>query len=633
MQPADLERVAGAQPGAYIINNSILGTSPLHALGKAGQGVIVGVIDSGIRPGFPHLELDGSIVGCEDFVGDANGCSHAGNNGHGTFVAGMISSNVTFTFSTASALRNAVLEYCPGCFSDPPTNTQIPMIGSAPLASIYAFRVFGPTGGAPTSRILAAIERLIELKEKYDAGDPAGRNIQIANMSLGGPTLFAGFDLFDREVSMMLAKGIVPVVAAGNAGPSSLTVGSPGTSFKALTVGAASLVHNERILRSLQFGSGIGALYRPFGGTQTAYFSGRGPNANGYSDPDVVASGFANYGQGFGATAGVINIGSGTSFATPSVAGVAALLRQSFPSAPAWKIRNAIIATADPDVVQDGSEKIDRGHGYVNAFAAYNRIASGWVPLLTDPLHLPTPSVKANVERGTDLRVRHGDVDKSVAGLLPGERYDILYEVQKGTRRVHVTLAGFEAELPPSEQNQLFGDDILLTIHSAKTSSIGEGDYKEFTFTVGGSFTIEDPEPGLLRVTVNGDWTNAGRVSADVLISPTPEALPGLTANGRLREGELAAFPIEVPAGVSEAEFRLRWERDWSRYPSSDLDMILVPPSGPVVTAGATINSPEFVRIANPVSGTWTVLVSGFEVNAWKESFKLRVALDGSVVH
>ena len=61
--------------------------------------------------------------------------------------------------------------------------------------------------------------------------------------------------------------------------------------------------------------------------------------------------------------------------------------------------------------------------------------------------------------------------------------------------------------------------------------------------------------------------------------------------------------------------------------------MILVPPSGPVVAAGATINSPEFVRIANPVSGTWTVLVSGFEVNAWRESFKLRVALDGSVVH
>ena len=62
-----------------------------------GSGVTVAVIDSGIRPGFPHLTLDGSVVGCEDFVGDALGCSNAGNNGHGTFVAGMISANVNFT--------------------------------------------------------------------------------------------------------------------------------------------------------------------------------------------------------------------------------------------------------------------------------------------------------------------------------------------------------------------------------------------------------------------------------------------------------------------------------------------------------------------------------------------------------
>jgi hypothetical protein len=201
-------------------------------------------------------------------------------------------------------------------------------------------------------------------------------------------------------------------------------------------------------------------------------------------------------------------------------------------------------------------------------------------------------------------------------------------------RTVFVILAGFEVELSFEEQNSFFGDDIFLKIHSAKTSAIGEGDYKVSSYTVGGTFTIEDPEPGLLRVTVNGDSTNAGRVSVDVLISPTLEALPGATAEGRLREGEAAVFQIEVPAKVGEAEFRLRWENDWSRYPSSDLDMIiLAPPYTSVNLDGASLNAPERVTIAKPTEGTWFVVVSGYDVNARQERFKLRVALDGDVVH
>jgi hypothetical protein len=137
----------------------------------------------------------------------------------------------------------------------------------------------------------------------------------------------------------------------------------------------------------------------------------------------------------------------------------------------------------------------------------------------------------------------------------------------------------------------------------------------------------------LLRITVNGDWTNAGRVSADVLISPTPDALPGVTAHGKLREGETAVFPITVPDGVGEAEFRLSWANDWSHYPSSDLDMVILDPDFEANQDGASLNSPEVVKIAKPAKGTWYVVLTGFEVNAWKELFKLRVALDGNVVH
>ncbi|MGH9904236.1 MAG: S8 family serine peptidase, partial [Pyrinomonadaceae bacterium] len=455
-------------PNAYTINNSIMNVSPLHAAGTTGAGVIVAVIDSGIRPGFPHISIDGSVIGGEDFVGDGLGFSNAANSGHGTFVSGMISANVIFTFGAATTFRNAVLAECPSCFLNPPTNTQIPMIGSAPLASIYALRVLGPTGGAPTSRVIAAIERAIELRELFDAGDPAGRNIQVCNLSLGGSTNFAGRDLFDTVVDVMLEKGIVPVIAAGNTGPSSLTISSPGSAFGAITVGAASQAHNERILRRLQFGQAVGSLYRPFLGSQTASFSSRGPNADGRVDPDVTSNGFACYGQGTAGGAGTIVLGSGTSFSTSSVSGVAALLRQKYPSATAKQIPNAILISANAGILDDGSTELDQGRGYVDALAASNLLAGGGVAdTLEDPGN-PNKSVKVNVETGTDLDVRDGIVQQHFDSLKPGERHEILYRVGPNTNQVVIALGNVTPALPPAQQNQLFGDDILLTVHTAK---------------------------------------------------------------------------------------------------------------------------------------------------------------------
>jgi len=629
---ADLAGLAAASPNAYLINNSVANVTGQHSAGYAGQGVLVAVIDSGIRPGFPHISLDGSVVGCEDFVGDGLGCSNFANGGHGTFVAGMISANVVFTFSSTSSFRNAVLANCPSCFLNPPTNTQIPMLGTAPLSSIYALRVFAPTGGAPTSRILAAVERVIELRELYDAGDPAGQNIQVCNMSLGGSTVFAGRDLFDTAVDVMLERGIAPTISAGNAGPSSLTVGSPGTSASAITVGAASLTHNERILRYLQFGPVFGAQYRPFNGYQTAYFSSRGPNADGRLDPDVTMNGLGSYGQGFASSVAGITIGSGTSFAAPSVAGVAAVLRQRFPGATARQVRTAIIASANPFLLADGSTVLDQGTGYVDAGAAAALLASGSVPDALPASPQSVKSVKVNIEKGSDLHAQEGVVQESVTNLQPGQRHDIVYRVLPNTSQVIVTLSDVTPSLPPAEQNQLFGDDILVAVHTAKTSAIGEGDYPVFEFTTGGSFVVERPETGLMRVTVNGDWTNAGTISAHVTVFSVVDPIPQFTGQGKIGFGQTLAFPVKVPAGVAKAEFRLGWREDWSNYPASDVDMILVRPDGSLIFGGATLNNPEVITIDAPVQGQWIVLIDGFEVWTGTDKYELRVALDGKVV-
>ena len=132
-------------------------------------------------------------------------------------------------------------------------------------------------GLASHPRLTTAMERVIELRE-------SGMNIRVCNMSLGGSTIAPGTDIEDQVVDAMLSHDIVTVIAAGSSGPATLTNGSPGSARSALTVGAASLAHNERILRDVQYGAGVGALYRPYSGAEMAYFSARGPNADGRTD-------------------------------------------------------------------------------------------------------------------------------------------------------------------------------------------------------------------------------------------------------------------------------------------------------------------------------------------------------------
>ena len=428
----------------------------------------------------------------------------------------------------------------------------------------------------------------------------------------------------------MLQHDIVTVVAAGNAGPAALTLGSPSSSRSALSVGAASLPHNERILRDLQYGPGIGALYRPFGGIEMSYFSSRGPDADGRVQPNVVANGFANFGMGLG-TASSISIGSGTSFATPSVSGIAAVLRQAYPNATARQIRNAIILSANPSLVT-GATVLDQGNGYVNAGAAAALLAAGKAPDSVDALPKANESVKVNVEKGTALNVVNGFVTESLSGLRPSERRDIVYRVNPNTSQVVIALTNFAAALPAVQQNPLFGDDLIVAVHSAKTSSIGEGDYKYFAYTTNGTIVIDNPETGLLRLSISGDWTNAGTVSVKASVFSTVDPIPQFTSQSKISDMQRLVVPFTVPAGAQSLQARLSWRADWGSYPSADLDLILISPTGGVNGDGAQLNNPENAAIANPAPGQWIALVDGYNIPAGSDKYELRIAVDGKVL-
>src|SRR2546426_1894268 len=155
-----------------------------------------------------------------------------------------------------------------------------------------------------------------------------------------------------------------------------MTVNSPGTGRGALTVGAANTVVDERVLHDVEFGVGFGVLYRPSNHQQTAYFSARGPTADGRIEPKLIANGFGNYTQ---AADGSITFVAGTSFASPNASGVAALLFGTLRagSATATEVRNALAESANGFLIGDGSGRIDQGNGYLDAVAALKLLRSG----------------------------------------------------------------------------------------------------------------------------------------------------------------------------------------------------------------------------------------------------------------
>ncbi|WP_188188191.1 S8 family peptidase [Nonomuraea sp. SYSU D8015] len=199
--------------------------------------------------------------------------------------------------------------------------------GVAPGAKLLDGRVLAADGHGQASWIIDAME--------WAAGD---KHADVVNLSLSASG--TGGPLTDAVSRLTEQYGTLFVVAAGNDG-CDRCVGTPGDAPEALTVGAVD--RDERL----------------------AGFSSRGPIAADESvKPDVTAPGVeitaARTGGGHVAM-------SGTSMATPHVAGAAALLRQARPGLTGGELKALLMATAEPgrDIPVDA-----QGAGRVNVAAA-----------------------------------------------------------------------------------------------------------------------------------------------------------------------------------------------------------------------------------------------------------------------
>lgn len=669
----ELNAIIGQLPQNLAFGNQFSGATAAHANGNLGEGVIVAVIDTGTANNKSIVPaLADSVIGGESFV-ESNpaatppepGPTSTKNDPHGTWVASIIAGHASFTLPNTDRLVKTVQRYAPESLIASPApadESTLVMTGIAPGAKIYALKTFpADGGGASRSWVIAAMDRALTLKRNFNLGNSSAPtkgtgteddpyqydalDIKVVNLSLGGPTLFPGGDIEDVLTEKMLNAGMVVVVAAGNEGFGALTVGGPATGYGAISVGASSSATSERILREYRYlgipppplpvavGGGIqplthitdyGLKYRPSDPLQVANFSSRGPNADGTSGIDILANGIGNFVQG---ADGELALISGTSFSSPAVAGAAALLWKAAPvNMTATQIRAVLIGGGNNTSATFGHPTTvnDIGHGLLDIPKSLS--------LLTNPptiTPLPTvnvtrlASVSDNLLKGNINVLNFGEQPMiSTISLVPGQVSQYIFNVTPSIGEVKVELNNLSFDSPTP--NAIFGEDVIFTVLDAPSAINDELAYafvttqREYIFT--------KLQPGLMRIAIQGDWTNAGNANLTLKVTgkKADKELPDPVFTGKIRDNESDETLLRVKRGTKEIHFNLSWFGDWSRYPAHDIDLILVDPKGNLVLDGATISSPELVSIPNPLPGLWSIFIDGFEIHGLEDKYALR---------
>jgi bacillopeptidase F len=310
-----------------------IGAPQAWEMGVDGHGTVVASIDTGVQWDHPALMekyrgYNGGSANHEYNWFDATPATQStpyDDDGHGTHVTGTMVG------------------------SEPNGSNQV---GVAPGAKWIGVKAFTPSGGTDVA-LLAAGEWILAPKDANGNPNPAMAPDVVNNSWGGGP----GLDEWYRPmVQAWVAADIFPAFAAGNTrignpgGPGS--VSTPGNYPESFATGATDVNMN------------------------LASFSLQGPSPYEEIKPEVSAPGVGIRSSFPGSEYGAA---SGTSMASPHVAGVVALLKQVNSNLTVADIEEILMttATARTDSNFPDSPNNGYGHGIVNAFDAVSSIISG----------------------------------------------------------------------------------------------------------------------------------------------------------------------------------------------------------------------------------------------------------------
>lgn len=251
--------------------------------GYMGEGIVIGIADTGISD---HPDLKGRILKRGSTIGNSPDDGH----GHGT-----------------------------GCASCAGGNGKIHK-GVAPKCSFISAKVLNDNGSGKLSSVMNGINWLMR-KDLH--------HIDVISLSVGASMILNdGSDPLSQTCALAVRKGYTVVVAAGNSGPKAGSVSVPGCREEVITVGASN--KSDRL----------------------AFFSGRGPCSDGRIKPDIVGVGVdVVMARSAGTSMGkpiddLYTVASGTSFSTPAVAGLCALLLQKNKNLSPGDIKEILMSTA-----------------------------------------------------------------------------------------------------------------------------------------------------------------------------------------------------------------------------------------------------------------------------------------------
>lgn len=298
--------------------------TPMFDQGLFGTGQIVAVVDSGTNPWLanfttldrgsgpqtlitasdsppPVLPAIGSLYPerkvlaywLQPTVGDTGPVDYDYASGHGTHVAGTVLGDLAGTFNGTTYHA-----------SSPGTLNHEMADGMAPNAQLIM-----QDAGGTNARSVYVNDFAGTMLQAFAGG------ARVQNNSWGSSThgIYSGNDADADQVTWSV-EDLLVVVAAGNDDPGPTQTGSPSNAKNVLSVAALGRA----------------------GSTAVAGFSNRGPAADGRQKPDISAPGSAIQSARTTSTFSAVPVyttprpDSGTSMASPVIAGNAALVRQYF---------------------------------------------------------------------------------------------------------------------------------------------------------------------------------------------------------------------------------------------------------------------------------------------------------------
>jgi serine protease AprX len=273
----------------------------LHEKGYRGEDMVIAVIDAGFDKtdslsGFYSLWQNGQVLGFRNFVDPSADFFWSSNGNHGTRV-----------LSTMGG-------YLPGEFEGGATKAGYWLIQTEDTRSEFRIEEANWLAGAELADSAGAdvINSSLGYSDRFT---DSSQNYQYADMD-GRTTLVT------RAATLAASKGMLVITSAGNAGWTEDVWGyivAPSDGDSILGVGAVD-ADGER-----------------------AFFSSRGPSSDGRVKPDVAAQGLATV---LIVPNGMVGTGSGTSFSSPVMAGLATCLWQKHRDVTNYEIIEAIRRTA-----------------------------------------------------------------------------------------------------------------------------------------------------------------------------------------------------------------------------------------------------------------------------------------------